>query len=304
MWEVWILCSMSWRASSISLLALPSAHQSLRAKSRGEKGPRLAGNGAIKLCQANRQHLPARVDWSLTHCSELGHESPSTSCSAAAWPASGVHRPGGCSAVCVCVCMCVCVSACLHTVWMSSSVGRGVCLRDRGEEKEEGGCGGVVSYEGWSASRNVSKLYSFSIKKKTPKWNRRKKTVYSFTCHSMKKMQVSTVLGRVRDATVWASVCQAALQRFEWVHHETCLDVSFRDQTNLFIHFSTSVSLSLSVTLACWLSLCVFVSLKYRKSSPTLLLSLPLISFSSRRCDNRVLFTSSPGSVLIVCAAL
>lgn len=62
-------------------------------------------------CVKPTQHISLQESTAVTHSSELEHESPSTSCSTAGWPASGVHRPEGLlSCVCVCVPECECVS--------------------------------------------------------------------------------------------------------------------------------------------------------------------------------------------------
>ncbi len=70
-------------------------------------------------------------------------------------------------------------------------------------------------HEGWKASKNVSKLYSFPIKGRTErdqegkKW---KKKLGTLTCHSLKKCKLAQCPD-VRDATVCGTVCQAALQK-------------------------------------------------------------------------------------------
>lgn len=159
--------------------------------------------------------------------------------------------------------------ACLDTVWMSSPVRRGGCWR-------WGVLGrwSMTPHEPWRASKNVAKLYSFSIKGWTERDQEgkrvggggggRKKEVGHSHMPQLEKCKLA------QRPDMWGmpqlkaqsarrpcrNVHEALEESWKW-RCWTCLDSRVRDQANLFIHF---LSPSPSATLSCWLS--VLVSLK------------------------------------------
>lgn len=84
------------------------------------------------------------------------------------------QRPEGCSALCVCMCECMSRYCLDEQSCEARSVSEWGGVLGRGSTKP---------HEGWRASKNVLKLYSFSIKGRT---ERGKKKLGTLTCHSLK----------------------------------------------------------------------------------------------------------------------